>query len=58
MKYIFLLLMVYGLQAIRVANDVTHSKDSEKCKPCYHHRFQKTEIRPDNPNYMLMDTVS
>lgn len=58
MKYLFLLLIVYGVQVIRVVDDVRHFQDSEKCKPCYHHRFLKTEIKPDNPNYMLIDPVS
>ena len=56
-KYFFLLLMVYGMQAIRVADDIEHFQDSEKCRPCYHHRLLKTEIQPEHHNYKLTDSV-
>lgn len=58
MKYILLFLMVYGMQAIRVADDVNHFQDSEKCKPFYHHRLLKSEFKPEHHNYVLIDTVS
>ena len=58
MKYIFLLLMVYGMQAIRVADDVDHLQDSEKCRPCYHHRFLKTETPPGKYSSELDNTVT
>jgi len=58
MKYFLLFLMVYGMQAIRVADDVNHFQDSEKSRPCYHHRLLETEMKPEHHNYILIDTVS
>ena len=58
MKYFLLFLMVYGMQAIRVADDVNHFQDSEKCKPCYHHRSLKTEFQHEQHNSRLINCVS
>ena len=57
-KYFFLFLMVYGMQAIRVADDIEHFKDSEKCKPCYHHRLLKTEFKPEQHNSGLNNSFT
>ena len=46
------------MQAIRVADDVDHLQDSEKCRPCYHHRFLKTETPPGKYSSELDNTVT
>ncbi len=44
-KYFFLLTIIYGIQAIRVADDVKHFQNPEKCKPCYNHRLLETKFQ-------------
>jgi len=44
MKYFLLFLTIYAVQAIRVADDFSHSENPEKCKPCYHHRLIKPDV--------------
>ena len=46
------------MQAIRVADDVSHFNDAEKCKPCYHHRLLKSDIQPQQNDYTLSNTVT